>query len=288
MKRALLVRAQYLLPQRLLGRCIYRLSRSTRPAVKDPLIRWFARVNAIDLAEAERRELAEYDSFNDFFTRKLVAHARPIEGDATTLVSPADGFLTEFGTARDGFALQAKGMPYRLDELLGSVPEGCGGTPLGDFVTVYLAPQNYHRVHLPLAGTLRMTSYVPGRRFSVNRATVLGVPGLFCKNERVVCWFDTALGPMAVVLIGALNVSSIATSWLGEIHSGAARGWVPERPRSFERGAEIGRFNLGSTVVTVLPAAAVAWQSNLHDGQAVRVGMALGGPAQPRHGDARP
>jgi phosphatidylserine decarboxylase len=277
MRSALLVWAQVLLPQRLLGHCIHRLARSTRAFVRKPLIHWFARTYRVDLAEAERRDLDDYASFNDFFTRALRADARPVAGGDATLISPADGLVTEFGTARDGKAIQAKGMPYALAELVGPAPGSASSVRLGDFVTIYLAPHDYHRVHLPLAGRLRATRFVPGKRFAVNRRTAQLIPALFVKNQRVVCWFDTAAGPMAVVLVGALNVSSIAMAWLGDIPSGGARVWEPAgEAREFRRGEEIGRFNLGSTVIAVLPAGSVSWLTELEAGQPIRTGAALG------------
>jgi len=278
MRSTLSVWAQFVLPQKLLAALVFRISRCTWPAIKSPLIRWFTNHYQIDLAEAKQPNLDAYSSFNDFFTRALRQDARPIAGDEQTVVSPADGYLTEFGNAAAGRLLQAKGMDYRLDELLGEPREGAVDLVLGTFATIYLAPHNYHRVHMPIAGTLKRTRYVPGRRFSVNSQTVSRIPRLFCRNERVVCWFDTAVGPMAVVLVGALNVSSISTRWLGEIPSAGPRLWHDAGPpqRRYGRGDEIGHFNLGSTVIVLLPPAALIWNEGLTTDGPLRLGQSLG------------
>jgi len=277
MTQTVSVWAQFLLPQRLLATVIYRIARCRWPIIKDPLIRWFAAHYSVELSEARQEDLRSYSTFNDFFTRALRTDARPLQGDETTIASPVDGCLTEFGVARAGQLLQAKGIDYGLQELLGEPRESAVDFALGSYATLYLAPHNYHRVHMPLAGTLQRTRYIPGRRFSVNRDTVLGIPRLFCRNERVICWFNTAAGPMVVVLVGALNVSSISTRWLGEIPSGEPQLWrdrgIPQR--HYGRGDEIARFNLGSTVILILPTSQPAWTKGLQAGQAVTVGQAL-------------
>jgi len=276
MRATLSVWVQYLLPQRLLARLVYCLSRSTRPAIKNALIHWFANHYRVDLDEAEERDPTRYASFNEFFTRSLRHDARPVGGDDDTVISPADGVLTEYGAIDSGTLLQTKGLLYSADELLGEAP--AGAPALGSFATIYLAPHDYHRVHMPLAGTLTRTRYLPGRRFSVNAATVRRIPGLFCRNERVVAWFDTSIGPMAVVLVGALNVSSISTSWLGEIRSGAPQVWRDcDTPQQhYCRGDEIARFNLGSTVIVLLPAGALTWEAGLGNHSPLRMGQSLG------------
>lgn len=288
MRRSFSVWAQFLLPQRALAALVYRLARCRWAVVKGPLIRWFVARYAVDLQEAEKTAPENYTSFNDFFTRQLKPDARSLAGDAHTLISPVDGRLTQFGTAHDGELIQAKGITYRVDELLGEPRAAATDLILGSYATLYLAPHNYHRVHLPLGGTLTRTRYIPGKRFSVNPQTALGIPGLFCRNERAVCWFDTATGPLVVVLVGALNVSSITTRWLGEIPSGKPRVWhedgLPQR--RYGRGDEIGHFNLGSTVICILPPGRLTWAENLTPGEPVRLGQALGrlgashGPAE--------
>ena len=268
---------QRLLPQRLMGRLVYRVARCGWGWVSTPLIAWFARRHRVDLQEAEHSRLRDYASLNEFFTRRLKPGARPIAGDERTLAAPVDGVLTQFGSADGGKMIQAKGLHYRSEELLGEPPDGMATLISGSYATFYLAPHQYHRVHLPLAGVLRRTRYIPGRRYSVNARAAAVVPRLFCRNERVVCWFETATGPMAVVLVGALNVSSVSTAWLGEIASGRPRVWDDaKRPgRHFLRGEEIGRFNLGSTVVLVVPPGQAGWRPGLAPGHAVRMGQAL-------------
>ena len=284
MKATLFVWMQYLLPQRLLGGCIYRLARCKWPVLKTPLIRWFAGHYRVNLDEAERSALTDYDSFNDFFTRALRPDARPLASGDSTLVAAADGCVTELGTAANGQALQAKGMPYALEDLLGARPPSTAQSDLGDFVTIYLAPYDYHRVHLPLAGTLAGARYIPGKRFSVNATTARAIPTLYCRNERLVLWVLTAAGPIAVVLVGALNVSSLSTPWLGEIPSAGPRFWAAQDlpDDALAAGAEIGRFNLGSTVITVLPRGSVSWDASIGPEKTVRMGMRLGSVAPTR------
>jgi len=266
---------QHLLPQRLSGRLVYRLSRSRRPWLRDRLIRGFVRLYDVDLDEAERG-IDEYLTFNDFFTRTLAPGARPLEGDESTIVSPADGRITEFGTLSADRLLQAKGISYSLSDLLAEAPELLPPFHGGQFLTIYLAPHDYHRVHMPVAGQLDRGRYVPGRRFSVNAATARSIDRLFCRNERVALWLSTARGYVVVVLVGALNVASLSTALTGEITPGPERLLSPESPLRLARGQELGRFNLGSTVIVILPRGMAEWQESLRPGQTIRVGQALG------------
>jgi phosphatidylserine decarboxylase len=245
--------------------------------VKNPLIRWFTGYYAVDLSEAENSDAASYESFNAFFTRRLKPNSRPIAGDEQTVISPVDGYLTQFGSVCEGMLIQAKGMDYQMNELLGEPQGEAASLMMGSYATLYLAPNHYHRVHLPLTGTLNRTRYIPGKRFSVNQCTVSTVPQLFCRNERVVCWFDTTVGILAMVLVGALNVSSISTKWLGEITSGKPKVWYGSAPQSrYERGEEIGQFNLGSTVILILPPKRLIWRGKLRPEQRINMGEALG------------
>jgi phosphatidylserine decarboxylase len=266
--------AQHLIPKNLSSSIVYRATRSRRRWLKRTLIHWFARAYAIDLGDAADASLDSYATFNDFFTRALRPGTRPIEGDADTLVAPADGVLTEHGKIDGDRLFQAKGRSYTLADLLGE--SGAALEPLrnGSYLTIYLAPHNYHRVHAPLAGALVRTRYVPGDRFSVSRATAAAIGRLFCRNERVICWLDTAHGPMAIVLVGALNVSSIGTVAQGEIVSGAPREWREAPARAFRAGDELGRFNMGSTVIVLL-GAETAWRAGIGHDTATRVGQAL-------------
>ena len=267
---------QHLIPKNLSSAVVYRATRSRRAWLKGPLTRWFAKTYAVDLTEAANADLDSYATFNEFFTRELKAGARPIAAGADTIVAPADGVLTEHGAIDGGRVYQAKGSPYTLAELLGETGAAVADLEGGRYFTIYLAPHNYHRVHAPLDGELVRTRYIPGARFSVSRATVAAIPRLFCRNERVVCWFETARGTMVVVFVGALNVSSVSTFSRGEIASGTAEQWL-EQPRArVRRGDEIGRFNMGSTVVVLFSSSAARFAPGVADGLAVRMGQELG------------
>jgi phosphatidylserine decarboxylase len=267
---------QHLIPKNLSSAVVYRATRSRRPWLRRPLTRWFAQAYGVDLTEAANGDLESYATFNEFFTRELKPGARPIAAGADVVISPADGVLTEHGAVEGGHLYQAKGRAYTLQELLGETGPAVAALEGGRYFTIYLAPHNYHRVHAPLDARLVRTRYLPGARFSVSRATAAAIPRLFCRNERVVCWFETDRGPMVVVFVGALNVSSIGTFAHGEIASGAPQHWTEQPPRPVARGAEIGRFNMGSTVVVLFGAAALRFAPGVGDGLAVRMGQALG------------
>jgi phosphatidylserine decarboxylase len=255
---------------------IYGVSRSERRWIKTPLIRWFAHHYQIDLDEAAEPDLAAYSSFNAFFTRALRNGARQIDMQPHTLVSPVDGVLTEFGAIDRGQLLQAKGFRYASADLLAEPENVVAEFAQGEFATIYLAPHNYHRIHAPCDARLVAMKYVPGTRFSVNGYTSAHIDRLFCRNERLVCWFEAEFGRYAVVLVGALNVSSIRTRVTGEIRSGRDFEWAADgEPIEYARGEEFATFNLGSTVVLVLPTEAVRWNSTTHKAMPVRLGAAL-------------
>ena len=271
---------QDLLPQHLLSRTMHGLARSETRWVRNAILRVVLRAYPqIDLGEAANPDPFSYPSFNAFFTRALKAGVRPLAGGERDLVSPVDGTLSQLGTVRDGQLLQAKGMHYTAGALLA---DEAAATRFdgGGFACIYLAPYNYHRIHMPLAGRLTATRYVPGALYSVNAATARAIPGLFARNERVVCEFDTALGPMAVVLVGALFVGSIETVYAGELNPPRTRGGLVRSiaegvGTEFARGAELGRFNMGSTVVLLAGNPAVRWSERFGPGVAVRMGQAL-------------
>jgi phosphatidylserine decarboxylase len=271
---------QHLVPKALVSRIVYHATRSRRGWLRGPLIRWFVAAYRVDMSEAETADVGAYATFNEFFTRTLAPGARPIAAGSDTLVAPADGVLTAFGAIEGTRLLQAKGRHYSLAELLGETGAAVDALCDGAYFTIYLAPRDYHRVHAPLTAALTRTRYLPGERFSVSRATAAIIPRLFCRNERVVCWFDAPSGPLVVVLVGALNVSSLGTFTRGEIASGAAHEWREQPPRSAEKGAEIGRFNMGSTVIVLL-GAHVAFVPDAIEGAALRMGQALGHIAAP-------
>lgn len=239
---------QYPLPHHLISRLVGRLADCRTVWLKDLLIRTFIKRFDVDMRQAAEPDPTAYACFNDFFTRALAPDARPLgEG----LVCPADGTLSRFGRIEHGTLVQAKGHHYSVVGLLGGDPGRAAPFRQGSFATVYLSPRDYHRVHMPLTGTLREMIYVPGRIFSVNRATTEQVPDLFARNERLVCLFDTERGPLAMVLVGAMIVAAIETVWAGQITPLTRRVQRVrfDEPITLERGAEMGRFKLGSTVV---------------------------------------
>lgn len=267
---------QHLLPQRLCCRFVYRLAHSRRPWLAQALIDGFRRLYDIDLAEAAVTDPRAYASFNAFFTRELMPGARPLAGDDKVIVSPADGRLTEFGRIDDDRLLQAKGRSYTSGALLAEPESVLAPFRGGSFLTIYLAPRDYHRVHAPLAGQLGRARYIPGRAFSVNAGTAASIEGLFCRNERAVLWLASAVGDTAIVMVGALNVASLTTVLSGEIVAGPPQEFRPEVAPLLARGEEVGRFNLGSTVVLLFPAGAVDWLPELTSGQSLRMGQAIG------------
>ncbi|ERS89513.1 archaetidylserine decarboxylase [Halomonas sp. PBN3] len=266
---------QYPLPHHLLSRLVGRLAECRQPALRNALVRAFIRRFGVDMAEAAEPDPTAYATFNDFFTRALKTDARPIgEG----VVSPADGRLSQFGAIEAGQLLQAKGHRFSAMELLGGDGDAARRFLGGSFATVYLSPSDYHRVHMPFAGTLTEMVYVPGRLFSVNAATTAHVPNLFARNERLVCHFDTEHGPMALVLVGAMIVAAIETVWAGQI-TPLPRGEVQrlrfDTPVRLEKGEEMGRFKLGSTVVMAF-AEPLTFADGIEAGDKVRMGQSLG------------
>ena len=273
---------QHVLPQHLISRVVMGATRMTFPPVKNALIRAFIRGFRPDLSDAQLADPLAYPSFNAFFTRALKPGSRPLSGDAGTLVSPVDGTISQLGRIDGAQLLQAKGHGYGLDALLaGAAANWSGKFRDGSFATIYLAPYNYHRVHMPADGTLREAWYVPGRLFSVNARTAAEVSGLFARNERVVLLFEGNAGPFAVILVGALNVGSMDTVFHGAV--------APRRPRRvtmlplpaardafLARGAEVGRFNMGSTVILLFGADRVRLAPSLAAGQPIQMGAELG------------
>jgi phosphatidylserine decarboxylase len=277
----LFVALQYLLPHHFISRLAYRITRSRVPLVKNALVRSFVSNFHPDMSEAEQPDPLQYESFNAFFTRALRAQARPSDPDPAVLVSPVDGTVSQIGRLDGSWLVQAKGHAYTLESLLAADLSWAARFRGGAFATLYLAPFNYHRVHMPLRGALRAAWYVPGQLFSVNATTTAGVPGLFARNERVVCVFGHEALTFAVVLVGALLVGSIATVWHGEVTPRAVRGCADlplDASRAAlnpDKGAELGRFNMGSTVILLLPPGSSEWLPGLAPGSSVRVGQAL-------------
>ncbi len=278
LEERLFCRVQRLLPTHALSRVVHRLARVRQPWLKDRVIERFCRHYEVDLTEAVRGRVRDYETFNDFFTRALRPEARPLPQDPNALCCPVDGTVSQIGAVDGGDIIQAKGQRYTAAQLLASDADAAAFRD-GAFATLYLAPSNYHRVHMPLAGRLARTRLVPGRLFSVNPASARGIPGLFARNERLVCLFDTDLGPMALVLVGAMLVGSIETVWGGEASPPRARRVVETahdgQGLTLARGAEMGRFNMGSSVVMLLPAGAIDWAAPCTAGSPVRMGQVL-------------
>jgi phosphatidylserine decarboxylase len=234
------------------------------------------------MSDAVLTDPTAYASFNEFFTRALRAGARPVDADPRAIVSPVDGTVSEAGALTSDRLLQAKGHDYTLRALLGGNSAWERTFAGGSFATIYLAPYNYHRIHMPLPGELRESFYVPGRLFSVNRTTAQLVPGLFSRNERVFCGFDAGGTPWAIILVGALNVGSMATVWHGDVtprkHREVTALPVTDvlAPITLTKGDEMARFNMGSTIILLLPAGAAAWNASLTAGRTLRMGERIG------------
>lgn len=271
---------QDLLPKQWLSKTMHRIARSTHPTVRNAIVGSILRAYpAIDMGEAEQPDPYAYASFNAFFTRALRPGVRPVVAEADAIASPVDGTVSQFGPIEDDLLYQAKGSHYTTAALLADESASARYRG-GAFACLYLAPYNYHRIHMPLAGRLTTTRYVPGDLYSVNAATVRAVPGLFARNERVVAEFDTALGPMAMVLVGALFVGSIETVYAGEINPPAARGGqvvtITEGVGTeFAKGVEMGRFNMGSTVILLVGRSGIRFAEGLGAGRPVRMGQRL-------------
>jgi len=282
-KDTLFLASQYLAPHHLVSRLAGRLADSRMPGLKNRLIGNFVRNYGVNMGEALLEDPLAYESFNAFFTRALKAEARPLAGDAGGVLSPVDGSVSQAGAIERGRIFQAKGHSYSLTELLGGDPERAAPFLGGSFATLYLSPSDYHRVHMPAAGTLREMVHVPGRLFSVNPLTARHVPGLFARNERVACLFDSERhGPMALVLVGAMIVASIETIWAGRVapHQRRVRstryGAQAAEPLRLDKGAEMGRFLLGSTVIVLFGPGRVRWADTALPGRSVRMGELLG------------
>lgn len=274
---AAFIRLQHLTPQHALSRLVGRFADSTVPGVKNTLIKRFIAAYDVDMSEAAEPASA-YPTFNAFFTRALKPGARPLGDAARYVLSPADGAISQLGPVEDGRIVQAKGRDYSVAELLGGDGANAARFDGGRFVTIYLSPRDYHRVHMPADGTLRSTRYVPGDLFSVNAVTADGVDRLFARNERLAAVFDTPLGAMASVMVGAMIVAGIETVWSGRLqpHGKAVEQRTFADGPAFAAGDEMGRFYLGSTVVLLFEADKVEWLSELTPGSTLRIGQPIG------------
>lgn len=280
LKQLFTVLPQYALPHHALSTLMSKLTHCTNPTWKNAFIKTIISLYGVNMAEAKFQELDHYPSFNAFFTRELKDGARPIAAEADAIACPADGAVSQAGPIANGRIFQAKGHDYSALELLGGDAERAKAFENGSFATIYLSPRDYHRLHMPLKGTLKEMVHVPGRLFSVNAATVEGVPNLFARNERVVSLFDTEAGPMALVLVGAIFVSSVETVWHGVVTPptiGEPRTWrYQENAPVLEKGAEMGRFNMGSTIIVLFGKDKTAWDADLVAGKLVKLGEHIG------------
>ena len=274
------VALQYILPRHWLTAVIWRIARIRNPRVKDFLITKFARAFDVNLEEVKLAVPDDFATFNEFFIRELKDDAREIDDDDDALVSPVDGTVSYAGDIRADNVFQAKGIEYTLGDLLATDLEEVERYIDGRFATIYLAPYNYHRVHAPFAGELVAARYVPGDLFSVNEATVSRLRGLFRRNERLVMHFRTNFGPAVLIFVGALNVGSISTPWTGEIRPRKA-GVVDaldlsSHPTEVAKGDLLGWFNMGSTVILLMPPGACEWDDDLEPGETLRMGEEIG------------
>ena len=277
----LFIICQYLAPQHLLSRAAGKIADCEWPWLKNNFITWFIGRYDVNMQEAAEPEPFNYASFNAFFTRELHADARPIDGDQETIVCPADGAISQLGDIENGRIFQAKGQDFSLVELLGGDEEIARPFDGGKFATVYLSPKDYHRVHMPLAGKLKTMVYVPGDLFSVNGTTADNVPRLFARNERAVCIFETEIGPMAVILVGAMIVAGIETVWAGQVapikREIRTHQYMQRRKTiNLKKGEEMGRFKLGSTAIVLFGPEVMNWLDSYQAGTPTRMGEAMG------------
>jgi len=278
-KDQLFIYGQYLAPQALVSSLFGRLAQCRAAGPKNAAIARFIRQYGVDMSEAQEPDPTAYEHFNAFFTRALKPGARPLDASPGAVLCPADGAISQLGAICDGRVFQAKGHDFSTAELLGGEAQRALPFVDGSFATIYLSPRDYHRVHMPVAGTLRETVYIPGRLFSVNPLTARTVPRLFARNERLACLFDTEHGPMAVVLVGAMIVGAMETVWAGQVAPHGARivaTRYDDGAVRLEKGAEMGRFKLGSTVVLLFGRGQVDWRDALGPLSGVRMGQALG------------
>jgi len=279
LKNKLLTLPQYLVPHHLLSRLIGLAAESKNTTLKNTLIENFIKIYNVNMSEAVEENPRAYPNFNAFFTRAIKPEARPLAESG--LLCPADGAISQAGPINGHAIFQAKGHYYSLPQLLGDDVDRAAPFMNGDFATIYLSPRDYHRVHMPLKGTLKEMVFVPGRLFSVNNRTAETVNGLFARNERLVAIFDTEIGPVAMILVGAMIVASIETVWAGTVAPKKSVLEVTRYPQvqqkvTLERGAEMGRFKLGSTVIMLFPPNKVKFRDGLQNCTPVRMGEQFG------------
>ncbi len=277
--KILFIIMQYLLPQHLLSRLVGKLAQTRIFWLKNLLIERFIKQYGVDMSEALYEDHRDYENFNSFFTRELKPGAREIANDPNVIACPADGAISQLGDICDGRIFQAKGHEYSLATLVGNNEDALPYRN-GKFATVYLSPKDYHRVHMPVDGKLIATHYIPGQLFSVNQTTAENVDNLFARNERLVCVFETPVGPMAMILVGAMIVAGIETVWGGQVapppKTVQSQRFDNVQTVALKKGEEMGRFKLGSTVILLFGENAMEWLSAFNAGTETRMGEALG------------
>ena len=263
---------QFLLPQHLLSRLMFRFARIQASWIKNVFTSWFVSKYKVNLTEALLEDINEYKHFNDFFTRALKDGSRPISD--SKVVSPVDGVVSQFGSIKESMIVQAKGKEYSVEALLA---DNSINDLYTSFATIYLSPKDYHRIHMPFDGSLKSMKYIPGNLFSVNQRTVNDIDEVFARNERLVCFFDTEYGEIALVMVGAIFVGSMETSWEGQItppYTKSIKTYDHDsRQIELSKGEELGRFNMGSTVILVLPKESP--KLNLETGQVLNMGQSI-------------
>ncbi|PRD19524.1 UNVERIFIED_CONTAM: psd [Trichonephila clavipes] len=270
---------QYAMPKHFISRMVGKLAAAKAGGLTTALIKLFIKQYKIDMSEAKYPDPAHYKTFNEFFTRPLKEGIRPLAEDSDIIAHPVDGAISQLGDVVDGQIIQAKGHDYSLQALLGGKEEDTAPFLGGKFATIYLAPKDYHRIHMPVDGTLSKMIYVPGDLFSVNPLTAQNVPNLFARNERVVAIFETEIGPLAMVLVGATIVASIETIWAGTVTPPAGKdvfSWnyptTGDNAITLKKGEEMGRFKLGSTVILAWGANQAEFLSDQHPETVTRMG----------------
>ena len=272
---------QHLLPQHFLSGLMYRLTRISWPPLKNLLIKSFISFYKVDMSIAVNSDPEHYQHFNEFFTRPLQASARPLDTAADAIISPVDGVVSQHGRINNGKLIQAKNRDYSVEELLGGDPELASRFNNGEFITLYLSPKDYHRIHMPVSGMLQSMTYIPGKLFSVNPATTRTIDNLFARNERVVTVYKTDIGNVALIMVGAIFVGSMETTWAGQITPAGSRQPTtrnhPEAGQTvqFEKGDEMGRFNMGSTVILLFEQNRLDWDASVYAEQGVQLGKRI-------------
>ena len=279
-KEALTTLPQYILPHHPLSRMMRMLTHCENKIWKNLFINQIIRHYHVNMDEAQEQDIDAYSSFNQFFTRSLKPEVRPIASPTNAIACPADGAVSQSGDINQGQIFQAKGKSFSCIDLLGGNADRAAPFNNGKFSTIYLSPKDYHRLHMPLTGKLIEMVHIPGRLFSVNAATTNSVSGLFARNERVACIFDTKAGPMALILVGAIFVASIETVWHGEITPPTAKAvqtWeYKENAPVLKHGEEMGRFNMGSTIIVLFAKDQIEWSENMAAGETVNLGQKIG------------